>query len=64
MILKACYCLKFEYLKDVTMANFRRIKPLFHAMGAIANNIRYGFLIVVICNPKMLPPNYDMDNSL
>ena len=33
-------------------------------MGAIANNIRYGFLIVVICNPKMLQPNYDLDNSL
>ena len=43
-----------QYFKD---------KPHLHAMGAIANNLQYGSLIVVIC-PKMLWPNYDLDNLL
>ena len=33
-------------------------------MGAIANNIQYGWLIVVIRNPKMLQINYALSNSL
>ena len=33
-------------------------------MGVIANNVYYGWLTIVIPNPKMLETNYDLDNSL
>ena len=51
-------------LEVVTMANIRRIKPQFLVMGVIANNVQYGWLMVVMLKLKMLPPNYDLDNSL
>ena len=46
------------------MTNILRIKPQFHAMGAIANYIQYRLLTVVIHNPKTLQPNHDLDDSL
>lgn len=41
-----------------------RIKLQLHATGVIANNVQYIWLIVVIYNPKMLQPNYNLDNSI
>lgn len=58
------YYLSFEHLKDAVMVNIWRIKVQFHAMGMIANNVQYWWLVVVICNPKISQPNCDLDNSL
>jgi hypothetical protein len=33
-------------------------------MSALANNKQYGWLVVVICNLKMMQSNYDLYNSL
>lgn len=57
-------CLDFENLEDVTIANILRINPQSFAMGVIANNIQYIWLIVVIRNPKMLQPYYDLETPL
>ena len=64
LFLYITYCLNFEHLEDVVMANIWRIKVQFHAMGVIANNVQYWWLVVVICNPKISQPNYDLINSL
>ena len=64
LFLYITYCLNFEHLEDVVMANIWRIKVQFHAMGVIANNVQYWWLVVVICNPKISQPNYDLNNSL
>ena len=46
------------------MANNWGVKLQLHAMGAVANNVQRIYNVHVICSPKMLQPNYELDNSL
>ena len=63
MVLKDRFCLNLTF-ERYDHGQHLKDKPQLLATGVIGNNIKYIWLIVVICNLKLSQHKYDLENPL